>query len=721
MYFISCRPDEVVAEIYPFHRNLRSYVTWTEDSGESGDGDSAINVSKFDQDLGQIVNIIVSYDMGWSKRGNGRSYDSLNGYGCIIGFLSGKVIDYKTCNRKCLMCDLGHSKEDHDCRLNFQGSAKAMEPTAGAMLANNSNILKKSNLKVRVLIGDEDSSTISAVRKGTTETVFKLSDKNHLQKAFNSDLYGLRVNYNEMKKKGVVTHIKKCLSYAIAQNKGKSAELAGAMLAIPDHLFNHHENCGSWCHRGEKDSAKQSVLLKNNNLYNALKLIFTKYAKNSEKFCIAASSQANESINNIMAHKAPKNRCYSRSESADFRYASAICTKNEGDSHIMAVNNKLLLSPGKHTTAFTSQMDKTRRKRAMKAHLPSTKRRRLLLSHKRDELRQNNEKSEGIQYKSNCGFLNETTSSSESHHFEASYIDSPSIISSETSIIVYFDLETSGFHKNDEILQIAAQCDSYEFSVYVTPTKEINPEASAHTGLKNINGQLYLHQDEVLTVSLENALNAFKEFLTSFKKPCILVAHNAPFDISHLIRAIFRFNMVNDFKVIAGFCDSLPLFKKHFNGRTGEGAFKLETLAKEFLQEKSNGAFHEASYDVYVLKSLVSSCLGNEDIFKSAKTYADSISHIIDLQRINTGLPLLKPLKGILKDGMLRKMAKEGLTFEKLKRKYDEEGEEGLVSTLTLLKNGKPQVTKNKRIIAQILAFFKSKNICDQVQCMLVT
>lgn len=40
----------------------------------------------FDQTLGAVVNIIVSYDMGWMKRGNGRSYDNLNGYGAIIGF-----------------------------------------------------------------------------------------------------------------------------------------------------------------------------------------------------------------------------------------------------------------------------------------------------------------------------------------------------------------------------------------------------------------------------------------------------------------------------------------------------------------------------------------------------------------------------------------------------------------------------------------------------------
>ncbi|KAK0169275.1 hypothetical protein PV327_011670, partial [Microctonus hyperodae] len=43
-----------------------------------------------------IVRIFVSYDIRWSKRGNGKQYDSLNGYGAIIGYFSGKVLDLAT-------------------------------------------------------------------------------------------------------------------------------------------------------------------------------------------------------------------------------------------------------------------------------------------------------------------------------------------------------------------------------------------------------------------------------------------------------------------------------------------------------------------------------------------------------------------------------------------------------------------------------------------------
>ena len=57
-----------------------------------------------------------------------------------------------------------------------------------------SKILKEAGLNVRVLIGDEDSSTIAAVRRGSSERIFKLSDKNHLREHFTGALYDLKKN-----------------------------------------------------------------------------------------------------------------------------------------------------------------------------------------------------------------------------------------------------------------------------------------------------------------------------------------------------------------------------------------------------------------------------------------------------------------------------------------------------------------------------------------------
>ena len=137
--------------------------------------------------------------MGWTKRGNGRSYVSLNGYAVIIGFLSGKILDYATRNRNCKMCALGHDKSDQDSRVNYQGSAKGMEADAGVQLINHSDILKEAKLQVHVIIGDEDSSMITAERKD--RPLYKLADKNHLAKNFTSELYEMHPMFEKLEKK----------------------------------------------------------------------------------------------------------------------------------------------------------------------------------------------------------------------------------------------------------------------------------------------------------------------------------------------------------------------------------------------------------------------------------------------------------------------------------------------------------------------------------------
>lgn len=83
--------------------------------------------------------------MGWSTRDTGRNYDSLNGFGAIIGNLSGKVLDYATCNRKCKKCDSLNNPPNHDCGKKFYGSAKAMEPYIAKNLLLKVTFCEKKN------------------------------------------------------------------------------------------------------------------------------------------------------------------------------------------------------------------------------------------------------------------------------------------------------------------------------------------------------------------------------------------------------------------------------------------------------------------------------------------------------------------------------------------------------------------------------------------------
>ena len=53
----------------------------------------------------------------------------------MIGLKSGKVIAYGTRTKRCAVCEAasrkGERPRSHDCRLNWSGSSKAMEPDIG--------------------------------------------------------------------------------------------------------------------------------------------------------------------------------------------------------------------------------------------------------------------------------------------------------------------------------------------------------------------------------------------------------------------------------------------------------------------------------------------------------------------------------------------------------------------------------------------------------------
>jgi hypothetical protein len=77
------------------------------------------------------------------------------------------------------------------------------------------------------------------------------------------------------------------------------------------------------------------------NTFSFSSQIFQALSSQSLKLTTGGSTQANESFNNMVASKAPKNRHYSSSESLDFRLGAATATKNLGHSYIETVRDKI--------------------------------------------------------------------------------------------------------------------------------------------------------------------------------------------------------------------------------------------------------------------------------------------------------------------------------------------------------------------------------------------
>lgn len=138
------------------------------------------------------VRIAGSFDMGWFKRGTGISYNSFSGTGAFMGLHSKKVICLVVLKRKCRMYDASHSRDIHDCKLNYDRSAKGMESRAAILLTKENPILPACNLEIGVTILDNDSNSICQIRDISKHEIIKLADKNHTSKGLVSALYKIK-------------------------------------------------------------------------------------------------------------------------------------------------------------------------------------------------------------------------------------------------------------------------------------------------------------------------------------------------------------------------------------------------------------------------------------------------------------------------------------------------------------------------------------------------
>lgn len=397
-----------------------------------------------------------------------------------------------------------------------------------------------------------------------------------------------------------------------------------------------------------------------------------KYAENASKFVIRASSQSNESINRMMSHKAHKSDCFSLSEACDVRYASVVCTKNEGERYICDLRKKAQLTEGEYTARFADQSDSARANQYMRAKSITTKARRNELRVDRENLRKKSESAEGIQYQSGCGLLLDTDAC---NSFSDPSENTNLKLIADNYEIMYFDLETSGFAYSAYILQIAAKCGLFKFSIYATPTKMIDPRATEVTGLKNIGGELHLRGEKVDTIPMKEALLAFLAFLKSQNKPCLLVAHKAKFDVPRLITCIRKNLLIDDFRaVVIGFSDTLPLLKKKYPERKGQGMFKLEKLAVDILNIQANEKFHDALYDVEVLELLSVAAIDNADLFSTCKRFVESVNDCLLNIRVSAALPDLQLLSKVVSNAILRKIAIADITYQRLREVYQKSG-----------------------------------------------
>lgn len=650
--------------------------------------------------------------MGWQKRGSGRCYDSSTGVGTMIGNMTGKVVGYEVMSKECRKCSYhlakGCNPPDHICPKNYTGSSKGMEPAAAVAITK--QVEKHPGVRMGTLIMDDDTTTLARIRNNVHD-VTKWSDTNHTMRNLNNSLYAIAPNHKDLTP-DVIAGLKRYFAYAISTNKGCPEKVKKAIENVVPHAFGDHTNCGNWCRFLTDPNYRHKNLPNGDDLHGedlraALEIVFKTFANKAETIAPGGSTKEVESMNNLIASKAPKSRHYGASEALKTKVSVAVGQKNVGHTLPCKVNASMGLSPGQVASTLGIKRDKKRRKQREVENSQDFKRKKLEKKAKKKIQNKAKETREGVTYQTGVG-LTEVQPSDIEEIPPAVTIDPDITDKDAMNQLIYFDLETSGLACGADILQIAAQTSNdpvQSYNQYVTPTQRIY--STKVTGLKNSGSVLMLHGKPVSSVPIRQALLTFIEWLESTNSNFVLVAHNAPFDARHLIYHLKNEGLLSRFQSICGgFVDTLPLFKTLFPEKDhGQVALVSSVLGTTYEA-------HNALADVSSLQQLVNRC-GAED--RELLNYAFSTKCIIDKMKNNEDAKVNAATfdemvnAGNMSRYMANKAGASGLRVNHLKMSFDRGGFHGLHGLLSEEDvNGHPRVTKDKPTIRKMCKYFSA-------------
>ncbi|XP_068595864.1 DNA polymerase III PolC-type-like [Brachionichthys hirsutus] len=168
---------------------------------------------------------------------------------------------------------------------------------------------------------------------------------------------------------------------------------------------------------------------------------------------------------------------------------------------------------------------------------------------------------------------------------------------------VFFDLETTGLDTGScGIIQLSAVCGARVFNAYTVPHDTITRSAASVTGFVVDNGKLFCRGKRMKTIDLHDLLVSFIDFLRSFPRPVLLVAHNARlFDAPVLTSALKALSLWREFSsLVTGFLDTFLLIKNVYRGLS---SYSQPNLVQHFLGKSYNA--HDALEDARALQDLL--------------------------------------------------------------------------------------------------------------------
>ncbi|XP_053995806.1 uncharacterized protein LOC128885665 [Hylaeus anthracinus] len=369
----------------------------------------------------------VSGDGSWKKRG----FTSLYGVTTIIGYYTGKVMDFVVKSGYCQACTFWSNKRDTDeyiewyeqheeeCFANHYGSSGKMEVDSIQEMFLRSE--EKFGVKYRNYIGDGDSKTYKGILDcnpyGDDYPVTKSECVGHVEKRMSTRLRNLKKT-EKLGGKGKLTDIliKKLTTYyglAIRRNVDSVTDMRKAIMATLHHLCStnenpNHDNCpigaDSWCEWRKAQAAGQEKLFNHPpplhpDVAKHIRPIYEELSKEDLLIrCLGGHTQnSNESFNSTVWRLAPKhlNSGLKMIEIAAFIAASIF---NEGYSSILRIMNALQINVGQQSKFFADTHDAQRISRQERRRSSSTKEARTACRLVQMQQNEFHEEAEGLLY-----------------------------------------------------------------------------------------------------------------------------------------------------------------------------------------------------------------------------------------------------------------------------------------------------------------------------------
>lgn len=309
-------------------------------------------------------------DMGWNKKGCGKSYNADSGQHLSVDPRTNKVIHFEFVNRGCFKCSrkMKHPPGE-ECPRNYpeSGSSKGMESYAAGKALK--KLFYEKKVIVRTVVIDNDSTTKAILSHRTNEKgsrgelppehpplTFR-SDKNHQVRCFGKHVWALA---RQPKKTCILTKVdakrlKRNFPYFIFSGPSREFdEWQKSSRAVYKHVFDDHSLCGTWCSARKltvDERKKQGMffydLREHADLFAQVESAVDLYFQEELLREVHHSFSTNkcESLNAKIARHLPKNKYLQGTFGAEGRVCLAICLDSVGHEGTFSVLGSLLGLP----------------------------------------------------------------------------------------------------------------------------------------------------------------------------------------------------------------------------------------------------------------------------------------------------------------------------------------------------------------------------------------